>query len=167
MRTCFILWQCNAYMFCIVTVLCVHVLYCDSVMRTCFILWQCYAYMFCIVAVVRKKKMWNVLIYSIARSTKYSDKARTCWKSICYFESYLQDAIPSTDRWQHEEKYIARNFLWTPRSSATTKLCFPKFGGYTMCTTSVSIKIICILTTKHIYGFRMALKISSYLIYKY
>jgi len=28
-------------MFCIVTVLGVHVLYCDSVRRTCFVLWQC------------------------------------------------------------------------------------------------------------------------------
>jgi len=38
-----------AYMFCIVTVLCVHVSYCDRVMLTCFVLWECYVYMFCIV----------------------------------------------------------------------------------------------------------------------
>jgi hypothetical protein len=40
-------------MFYIVTVVRVHVLYCDSGTRTCFILWQWYVYMFCIVTVVR------------------------------------------------------------------------------------------------------------------
>ena len=40
-------------MFCIVTVVGVHVLYCDSDMCTCFVLWQWYVYMFCVVTAVR------------------------------------------------------------------------------------------------------------------
>jgi len=40
-------------MFCIVEVVNVHVLYCDSGTCTCFVLWQWYVYMFCIVTVVR------------------------------------------------------------------------------------------------------------------
>ena len=64
-RTCFVLWQCYSYMFCIVTVLCVHVFYCDSVIRTCFVLWQCYAYMFCIVTVlcVHVFLLWQCYAY--------------------------------------------------------------------------------------------------------
>jgi len=128
----FLLWQCYAYLFCTVAVLCVPGLYCGSVMRTRFVLWQCYAYMFYIVALGCQKMKCNALIHGIARSTKYCDKTRTCWKSICYFASYLYDAIPSTDIWQHGEKQITRDFLWTPHSPATTKLCFLKVGCYSM-----------------------------------
>ena len=35
------------------TVLCLTVLYCGSVMLNRFVLWQCYAYVFCIVSVMR------------------------------------------------------------------------------------------------------------------
>ena len=41
------------FMFCIVTVVRIHVLYCDCGTCTCFVLWQWYVYMFCIVTVVR------------------------------------------------------------------------------------------------------------------
>jgi hypothetical protein len=41
------------YMFCIVTAVRVHVLYCDSSTCTCSVLWQQYVYMFCIVTAVR------------------------------------------------------------------------------------------------------------------
>jgi hypothetical protein len=40
-------------MFYIVTVVLVHVLYCDSGTATCFVLRHWYVYMFCIVIVVR------------------------------------------------------------------------------------------------------------------
>jgi len=40
-------------MFCIVAVVRVQVLYCDSGTRTCFVLWQWYVYMFCIVTAAR------------------------------------------------------------------------------------------------------------------
>jgi len=40
-------------MFCIVTVVRGHVLYCDSGACACFVLWQCYVCMFCVVTVVR------------------------------------------------------------------------------------------------------------------
>jgi len=40
-------------MFCIVTALGVHILYCDSVRRTCFVLLRCYVCMFFIVKVLR------------------------------------------------------------------------------------------------------------------
>ena len=39
-------------MFCIVTVVGVHVLYCDGGICTCFVLWRWYLYMFCIMTVV-------------------------------------------------------------------------------------------------------------------
>jgi len=47
-------------MLCIVTVVRVHVLCCDSGTRTCFILCQLYAYMFCIVTVVRVRVLYCV-----------------------------------------------------------------------------------------------------------
>jgi len=73
--TCFVLWQWYVYMFCIVTVVRAHVLYCDSGTCTCFVLWvvrvhvlccdsgtctcfvswQWYAYMFCIVTMTRMR----------------------------------------------------------------------------------------------------------------
>ena len=48
----FLLLQWYLYMFCIVTVVSVHVLYCDSGTCTYFILCQRYVYVFCIVPVV-------------------------------------------------------------------------------------------------------------------
>jgi hypothetical protein len=159
--------ECYTYVFCIVTVLRVHVLYCDSVIRTCFVLWQCYAYMFCIVTVLCEKKLWKSLIYSIALSTKYCDKNRTCLKSIWYFASDLQDVISSIYRWQHAERWNNNRFSQNSSFfSDTINYVFLKLVVI-LCTTYVSIKIISIFTTKRIYGFRMALKISSYLIYEY
>jgi hypothetical protein len=46
-------------MFCIVTVVHVHVLYCDSGTCTCFVLWQWYVYMFCIVTALGERKVWK------------------------------------------------------------------------------------------------------------
>jgi len=47
------LLQWYVYMFCIVTVVRVHVLYCYNGTCTCSVLWEWYVYMFCIVTEVR------------------------------------------------------------------------------------------------------------------
>jgi len=49
------------YMFCIVTVVRVHVLCCDSGTCPCFVLWQRYVSMFCVVTAVRKKKSVKII----------------------------------------------------------------------------------------------------------
>ena len=43
-------------MFCVVTVVVLHVLCCDGGTCTCFVLLQRYVYMFCVVTVIREKK---------------------------------------------------------------------------------------------------------------
>ena len=80
-------------MFCIVTAVGVHVLYCDSGRCTCFVLWQRQVYMFCIVTAVGVQ-FWNFRIASLAGSQSWIVNAAS--RRLFFFQIRL--CCPDTSR---------------------------------------------------------------------
>jgi hypothetical protein len=95
-------------MFRIVTVVCAHVLYCDSGTFTCFVLWQWYVDLYCIVTRVREKKSsavqrrmirWSVNSESgFGVSTDTVEQRRRITKVLGHNSLlYLSSALPDRD----------------------------------------------------------------------